>query len=103
MQSSLSSRYSTRIEGKLLLKKDSHLPISGFIKARGGIYEVLVRAEKLALKAGLLDERDDYSKLCSAEFRQFFGQYRIAVGSTEKVEQHPNFSCRYRHGSLRTS
>ncbi len=82
MQSALQQRYGGEITGRLLLKKDSHLPISGSIKARGGIYEVLTHAEKLALQAGLLQETDDYSKLFSDDFRQFFSQYRIAVGST---------------------
>ncbi len=58
------------------------MPISGSIKARGGIYEVLAHAEKLALEAGLLTLEDDYSKLLSPEFKQFFSQYSIAVGST---------------------
>lgn len=82
MQATLNTRYGVEVTGKLLLKKDSHLPISGSIKARGGIYEVLTHAERLAIKAGLLCEEDDYRKLFSEEFRQFFGQYSIAVGST---------------------
>ncbi|WP_145557037.1 D-serine ammonia-lyase [Yersinia canariae] len=82
MQHALQQRYGVEITGRLLLKKDSHLPISGSIKARGGIYEVLTHAEKLALQAGLLAETDDYSKLFSDDFRKFFSQFRIAVGST---------------------
>ncbi|MGY6038819.1 D-serine ammonia-lyase [Aeromonas sp. AE23HZ002T15] len=82
MQATLNQRYGVEVSGRLLLKKDSHLPISGSIKARGGIYEVLTHAEQLAIKAGLLRTEDDYSKLFSDEFRQFFGQYSIAVGST---------------------
>ena len=82
MKETLQQRYGVEISGRLLLKKDSHLPISGSIKARGGIYEVLTHAEKLALQAGLLAETDDYSKLFSDDFRQFFSQYSIAVGST---------------------
>ncbi|AIV05364.1 MULTISPECIES: D-serine ammonia-lyase [Vibrio] len=82
MKSCLEAQYGTQILGRLMLKKDSHLPISGSIKARGGIYEVLTHAEKLAIEAGLLSESDDYSKLFSEEFRQFFQQYSIAVGST---------------------
>ncbi|WP_447749415.1 D-serine ammonia-lyase [Aeromonas veronii] len=82
MQATLNPRYGVEVTGRLLLKKDSHLPISGSIKARGGIYEVLAHAEQLAIKAGLLREEDDYRKLFSEEFRQFFSQYSIAVGST---------------------
>lgn len=82
MKASLEATYGIKIPGRLMLKKDSHLPISGSIKARGGIYEVLTHAEKLAVNAGLLSESDDYSKLLSDEFRQFFSQYSIAVGST---------------------
>ena len=82
LQATLNQRYGVDVTGRLLLKKDSHLPISGSIKARGGIYEVLTHAEQLAIKAGLLREDDDYSKLFSDEFRRFFGQYSIAVGST---------------------
>lgn len=82
MQRVLEQRLGQPINGALWLKKDSHLPISGSIKARGGIYEVLVHAEKLALDAGLLQEGDDYAKLLTPALRDFFGQYRIAVGST---------------------
>ncbi|MDM3595998.1 D-serine ammonia-lyase [Proteus mirabilis] len=82
MKKALEKRYNTLIEGQLRLKKDSHLPISGSIKARGGIYEVLTHAEKLAIAAGLLTTEDNYKKLFSDEFRKFFSQYSIAVGST---------------------
>ncbi|WP_462056617.1 D-serine ammonia-lyase [Vibrio cholerae] len=82
MQSVLEREYDTPIQGRLFLKKDSHLPISGSIKARGGIYEVLTHAEKLAIEAGLLTESDDYSKLLNEEFRDFFKRFSIAVGST---------------------
>lgn len=82
MKKALEARYQTPITGQLRLKKDSHLPISGSIKARGGIYEVLTHAEKLAIKAGLLTKEDNYEILFSDKFRDFFSQYSIAVGST---------------------
>lgn len=82
MKAVLEARYHTSIEGTMILKKDSHLPISGSIKARGGIYEVLTHAEKLALEAGLLSIDDNYEIMFSEKFRQFFSQYSIAVGST---------------------
>ena len=52
------------------------------IKARGGIHEVLKHAEDLALQAGLIRPGDSYAALDSDAARQFFGRYRIAVGST---------------------
>jgi D-serine dehydratase len=82
MQRRLEREFDQPIAGTLLLKKDSHLPISGSIKARGGIYEVLAHAEKLAIEADLLCVSDDYSRLLLPEAQHFFSQYSIAVGST---------------------
>ena len=68
---------------RLYIKADNQLPISGSIKARGGIYEVLQHAETLALQHGLLhDKNDDYRKLATSEARALFASYAIAVGST---------------------
>ncbi len=78
----LAERYGQELQGALWLKRDSHLPISGSIKARGGIYEVLKHAEDLALAGNLLTLDDDYAVLDSDKARAFFGQYKIAVGST---------------------
>ncbi|WNV80292.1 D-serine ammonia-lyase [Bacillus atrophaeus] len=82
MKKSLESDYQKSLRGELLLKCDSHLPISGSIKARGGIYEVLKHAEKLALQHKLLTLEDDYSIFDSDRFRDFFSRYAIVVGST---------------------
>ncbi|MBW9235352.1 pyridoxal-phosphate dependent enzyme, partial [Leptospira santarosai] len=68
--------------GYLFLKCDNELPIAGSIKARGGVYEVLYYAEKLALEAGMVKKGDDYTVLASDEFKKFFSQYSIGVGST---------------------
>lgn len=82
MKTALASKYATDIPGTLLLKQDNALPISGSIKARGGIYEVLKHAETLALQHGLITTEDDYAKFAEPEFRNLFAQHKIAVGST---------------------
>lgn len=75
-------RYDVPSEVRLLLKKDSHLPISGSVKARGGIYEVLFHAEQLAIQHGLLTQEDDYRRLAQGDCRKLFSEHQIAVGST---------------------
>ncbi len=70
------------IEGDFFLKCDNALPIAGSIKARGGFYEVLHYAEKLALRAGLLEGVEDYSVFATTRFKEFFNRYKIGVGST---------------------
>lgn len=71
------------LDGKLFLKRDSDLKVSGSVKARGGIYEVLKHSEELALASGLLKGYDDdYTKLAGDEAKELFGRYKIQVGST---------------------
>ena len=82
MKASIEKAFHISLDGKLLLKCDSHLPISGSIKARGGIYEVLKHAEDLAIKEGMLSIDNDYSVLTQERFKEFFSRYKIAVGST---------------------
>ena len=78
----LNHHYDAKIKGELFLKCDNELPIAGSIKARGGVYEVLHYAEKLALEEGLVSQDDDYSAFSSEQFKQFFKQFTIGVGST---------------------
>lgn len=78
----LKSLTDTDLPGKLLLKCDHLLPISGSVKARGGIYEVLTHAERLASDANIITPYGDYRLFDSDEFRTFFSNYTLIVGST---------------------
>lgn len=82
MKETVEKFYGKSIRGKLYLKCDNCLPVAGSIKARGGIYEVLKHAEDLVLKEGLISMDDDYSIMAENRFKDFFGRYHLAVGST---------------------
>jgi D-serine dehydratase len=82
MKNELNSQYNAKLVGELYLKCDNELPIAGSIKARGGVYEVLHYAEKLAIEAGLLKIGDDYTGFSSDNFKAFFSRFSIGVGST---------------------
>ncbi|ALU16080.1 D-serine ammonia-lyase [Eubacterium maltosivorans] len=82
MQAALEKRYGRDIPGRLLIKCDSDLPVSGSIKARGGIYEVLKLAESIAIEKGMLSDADNYAVLAEKRFKDLFSGYRVAVGST---------------------
>ena len=82
MQRKVEELFNEKVLGDLLLKCDSHLAISGSIKARGGIYEILKHAEGLAIQNGMLTVEEDYTIIDSNKFRKLFSNYSIAVGST---------------------
>ena len=79
---SLLNQNNASIEGRLFLKCDNELPISGSIKARGGFFEIMTYAEQLGLASGLLKKEDDYGILTSHKFKALFSTYMIGVGST---------------------
>jgi len=82
MQLALEKNDSCDICGRLFLKMDSHLPIAGSVKARGGIYEVLKHAEDLCINAGLLSAAENYERFADADIREFLSHYTVQVGST---------------------
>lgn len=82
MKALINKKYGAAVQGRLLLKQDSHLAIAGSVKARGGIYEILKHTEDLAVENGMLSYEDDYSVLATDEYRKFFSRYTVQVGST---------------------
>ncbi|MFC4559742.1 D-serine ammonia-lyase [Virgibacillus kekensis] len=82
MKDAMREKYSSQIDGDSYLKCDNELSIAGSIKARGGFYEVLHHAETLAIEAGLITKDENYEVFSSPEFKSFFQQYSIGVGST---------------------
>jgi len=82
IKKALERKFDVSIPGQFILKCDHALPISGSIKARGGIFEVLRHAERLTIASGKLKKKDNYEVLGTKDFQAFFQQYTIVVGST---------------------
>lgn len=110
--SELPSELAARVAGgpgrRVLVKHDDALPVTGCIKARGGVYEVLVLAERLALDHGLLEDvaaprqpvtgagpgtdadagagpdagAPGHERLAGPAARALFGRFTLVLGST---------------------
>jgi D-serine dehydratase len=65
-----------------LVKADHALPMTGSVKARGGVHELLRRIETIAVDRGLIRLNDNYAHLASAEARLQFSEHTVAVAST---------------------
>ncbi|QDL94967.1 D-serine ammonia-lyase (plasmid) [Paroceanicella profunda] len=74
--------YDTPAVGPLLLKADHALPVAGSVKARGGVFEVVMTAIAQARAAGLLRPGESPAALLSPQARAFFAARSVAVGST---------------------
>ena len=82
MAAALSERSGRKISGRLLLKRDDSLPVSGSVKARGGIYAVLKHTEDLLFARGLLSPDADYRLISGKPIADFLRTKKLAVGST---------------------
>ncbi|MDO5494023.1 MAG: D-serine ammonia-lyase, partial [Nesterenkonia sp.] len=65
----------------LWAKRDDLLPISGSVKSRGGIYEVLAAAERIVTEAGLMGD-DVVETFRSEPVQERLEAHRVVVGST---------------------
>jgi D-serine dehydratase len=66
----------------LLVKADHDLPMTGSVKARGGVYELLCRVEAVALAEGLVIRGEPLTPLLTPAAKALFSKHRIVVAST---------------------
>ncbi|HEY0266056.1 MAG TPA: D-serine ammonia-lyase, partial [Rhizomicrobium sp.] len=65
----------------LLVKADHDLPVTGSIKARGGVHELLCQVERIARTEGIALDGDP-AVLIGAEARSRFARHTLIVAST---------------------
>ena len=82
MRALLARKFAQPVADSLWLKRDDSLPISGSVKARGGIYAVLKHTEDLLFEANLLQPDGDYRAISEEPIRSFLRGKKLAVGST---------------------
>jgi D-serine dehydratase len=77
-------RYPGTVSGvpELWVKSDARLPMTGSVKARGGVYELLCSIEDFALREQLIASTDDFSKLLDPASRASLSRHRVIVAST---------------------
>jgi D-serine dehydratase len=66
----------------MLVKADHDLPMTGSVKARGGVYELLCRIETIALTEGIVKPGEGLTPLLNPAVRMLFSQHRVVVAST---------------------
>jgi D-serine dehydratase len=66
----------------ILVKADHDLPMTGSVKARGGVYELLCRIEAVALVEGLVKRGEPLMPLLTPAAKTLFSKHRIVVAST---------------------
>lgn len=69
-------------QGHLLVKCDATLPMTGSVKARGGVYELLCYIEQIGLAEGLIEPNQPYDALATEESKKVLSRYGIVVAST---------------------
>ena len=66
----------------MLVKADHDLPMTGSVKARGGVYELLCHIETIALTQGIVQPGEALTALLDPAARLLLSKHRIAVAST---------------------
>jgi D-serine dehydratase len=69
-----------RLPGRAFVKADHALPVTGCIKARGGVFEVLWYAFEVARSQGFADT--DSARLADGPWPERFARHTVLVGST---------------------
>ena len=66
----------------MLVKADHDLPMTGSVKARGGVYELLCRIEAIASTEGIVQPGEALTALANPAARLLLSKHRVVVAST---------------------